>query len=328
MVPRARILGTGRGVPSRVVTNDDLSKLVDTNDAWITERTGIKERRLIEDGRVTSDLAAEAARQACESAGISPSELDCIVLGTVTPDMPMPATAVYVQQKLGITGIPAFDLSAACAGFLYGLTIADSFVRAGQFKRVCVIGVEVLSRILDWTDRNTCVLFGDGAGAVIVGASDDPQRGILSTHIYADGACAPHLLIPGGGTLHPTTQQTVADRLHHVKMNGREIFKNAVRNLSSASIAALEANGMTAADVDLVVAHQANLRIIEAVAERTKLPLEKFHLNIQRYGNTSSASVPIALDEALREGKIQPGMRILFSALGAGLSWGSAMLRW
>ncbi len=328
MVPRARILGTGRGVPSRVVSNDDLSRIVDTNDAWITERTGIKERRLIEDGRVTSDLAAEAARNACESAGISPSELDCIVLGTVTPDMPMPATAVYVQQKLGISGIPAFDLSAACAGFLYGLTIADSFVRAGQYKRVCVIGVEVLSRILDWTDRNTCVLFGDGAGAVIVGPSEDPSRGILSTHIFADGGCAQHLLIPGGGTVHPTTPQSVADKLHHVKMNGREIFKNAVKNLASASIAALEANGMTAADVDLVVAHQANLRIIEAVAERIKLPLDRFHLNIQRYGNTSSASVPIALDEALREGKIQPGMRILFSALGAGLSWGSAMLRW
>jgi 3-oxoacyl-[acyl-carrier-protein] synthase-3 len=325
---RTRILGTGRGVPTRVVTNDELAGLVETNDAWITERTGIKERRLIEDGRVTSDLATEAARNACEAAEIAPSSLDCIILATVTPDMPMPATAVYVQQKLGLHGVPSFDLSAACAGFIYGLSIGDAFIKSGQFNRVCVIGVEVLSRILDWSDRNTCVLFGDGAGAVILGPSDDPDRGILSTHIYSDGAGAQNLLIPGGGTLHPTTAQTVADKLHHVKMNGREIFKHAVKNISSASMAALEANGMKAEDVDLVVAHQANLRIIEGVAERCKLPLSKFHLNIHRYGNTSSASVPIALDEAVREGKVKPGMRLLFSALGAGLSWGSAMIRW
>jgi 3-oxoacyl-[acyl-carrier-protein] synthase-3 len=322
------ILGTGRAVPETILTNADLEKLVDTNDQWIVERTGIRERRVLDPALATSDLATQAAREACESAGVSPKDVDCIIVGTVTPDMPMPATAVFVQQKLGAApGGAAFDLSAACAGFVYGLSIADAFVKAGQFERVLVVGVEILTRIIDWKDRNTCVLFGDGAGAVLVGPGDGP-RGVMSTHIYADGAGWEHLHLPGGGTRHPTTKATLEENLHVVKMNGRAVFSQAVRNISAACMAALEANAMKAEDVDMVVAHQANLRIVEGVAQRCGLPLEKFWLNIEKYGNTSSASVPIALDEAVRAGKIQPGMRLLFCALGAGFSWGSAMVRW
>jgi 3-oxoacyl-[acyl-carrier-protein] synthase-3 len=325
---RTRIFGTGRGVPSKVLTNSDLEKMVDTTDAWIVERTGIRERRILEDGRLTSDLAAEAARNACEAAGWDPRTLDCIILGTISGDMQMPSTAVYVQHKLGCNGSAAFDLSAACAGFIYGLSIADSFVRTGKFRRVCVIGVEILSRILDWTDRNTCVLFGDGAGAVVVGPDETGERGILSTHLHADGAGAEFLSIPGGGSRHPITHQTVDEKLHLVKMNGRQVFAHAVRNISAACDAALRANEMTPADVDQVVAHQANLRIIQGVAERCRLPLDKFYLNLERYGNTSSASIPIALDELAREGRLTAGQRLLFCALGAGFSWGSAMVRW
>jgi 3-oxoacyl-[acyl-carrier-protein] synthase III len=325
---RTRILGTGRAVPGRILTNADLEKLVDTNDQWIVDRTGIRERRMLDPALATSDLAAEAAKKACEAAGTDPKDVDCIIVGTVTPDMPMPATAVFVQQKLGAGACPAFDLSAACAGFVYGLGIADAMVRSGQYKRIVVIGVEILTRIIDWKDRNTCVLFGDGAGAVVVGPETASDRGVMSTHLYADGAGWEHLYLPAGGTRQPTTAETVAENLHTVKMNGRAVFSQAVRNISAACQAALEHNQMTAADVDMVVAHQANLRIVEGVAQRVGLPLEKFWLNIQHYGNTSSASVPIALDEAVRAGKIQPGMKLLFCALGAGFSWGSAMVKW
>jgi 3-oxoacyl-[acyl-carrier-protein] synthase III len=326
----SRILGTGSGIPAKVMTNSDLEKLVDTSDSWIAERTGIRQRRVLPEGQVTSDLAAEAARNACTAAGVSPREIDCIVLGTVTPDMPMPATATIVAHKLGCApGTAAFDISAACAGFIYGLSIADAFIKAGQFKRVLVIGVEILTRVLDWTDRNTCVLFGDGAGAVVLGPEPEAQRrGLLSTHIYSDGSGAEHLNIPGGGSLHPTTADTVAQKLHMVKMSGRAIFTSAVRNISAACQAAIDHNHMTAGDVDLVVPHQANLRIIEAISQRCALPLDRFYLNIHKYGNTSSASIPIALDEAVREGRVKEGMSLLLCALGAGLSWGSAMVRW
>jgi len=328
-----RILGTGAGVPSKILTNTDLEKMVQTSDAWIAERTGIRARRILEDGRVTSDLCVDAARAACAQAGIAPSEIDCIIVGTVTPDMPMPATAVYVQQKLGAKpGGAAFDLSAACAGFIYGLGVGDALVKNRAFKRVLVVGVEVLSRVLDWTDRNTCVLFGDAAGAVIIGPAEtrpgERPRGVLSTHMYADGVGTEMLYIPGGGSKNPTTAATVAANLHTVKMQGKAVFAHAVRNISAACEAALAANGMTPGDVDLVVAHQANLRIVEAVAQRVGLPMEKFFLNIERYGNTSSASIPVALAEAVRAGRVKPGMTLLFCALGAGFSWGSAMVRW
>ncbi|HEY2749365.1 MAG TPA: beta-ketoacyl-ACP synthase III [Polyangia bacterium] len=315
-------------MPDKVLTNDDLSKMVATSDEWINERTGIRARRILEEGRTTSDLASLAGRRACETAEIDPKEVDCIIVATISPDMPMPAVAVTVQQKLGITAqCPSFDVSAACAGFIYGMTIADSFIRGGQFKRVLVIGVEILSRLVDWTDRNTCVLFGDGAGAALLVPHDGDDRGILSTHIFADGSGMPYLNIPGGGSAEPTTAKSVEAKRHFVKMQGKPVFTHAVKNISSAAKTALEANGKSPADVDWVVAHQANLRILEAVAERCGLPLEKFYLNIHKYGNTSSASIPIALDEAAREGKVKPGDLLLMAALGAGLSWGSALVR-
>jgi 3-oxoacyl-[acyl-carrier-protein] synthase-3 len=316
MTIETRILGTGTGIPGKVLTNLDLERMVETQDAWITERTGIKERRILEPGRMTSDLAAEAGRKACVDAGVAPADIDCIIVGTVTPDMPMPATAVTVQQKLGAKpGSAAFDISAACAGFIYGLGIGDGFIRTGQFQRVLVVGVEVLSRIVDWSDRNTCVLFGDAAGAVVLGPGTRAARprGILSTHMYADGAGVDHLYQPLGG---------------FVKMQGRAVFAHAVRNIAAACEAALEANAMRPGDVDLVVAHQANLRIVEGVAQRLGLPMSKFFINIEKYGNTSSASIPVALDEARRAGAIQPGMTLLLCALGAGYSWGSALVRW
>ncbi len=324
---RARIAGTGRATPPKILTNDDLSKLVETSDAWIRERTGIGERRILEEGRSTSDLAAEAGKRACETAEIDPRELDCIIVATISPDMPMPAVAVTVQQKLGaLNQCPAFDISAACAGFIYGLSIADGFIRTGQYKRVLVIGVEILSRVLDWSDRNTCVLFGDGAGAALLVPSTD-ERGIISTHLFADGAGVPFLNIPAGGSMEPASARTVEAKRHYVKMQGKPVFTHAVKNISRACQVALEANGKTAADVDIVVAHQANLRILESVAERVGLPIDKFYLNIHKYGNTSSASIPIALDEAAREGRVKPNDLILMSALGAGLSWGSALVR-
>jgi 3-oxoacyl-[acyl-carrier-protein] synthase-3 len=328
---RSRIIGTGRGIPERRLTNHDLEQMVDTSDAWITERTGIRERRILEKSLATSDLATIAGRNACEAAGISPSSIDCVIVGTVTPDCPFPATATFVQKKLGAAaGGAAFDVSAACAGFLYGLSVADAFISRGQFKRVLVIGVEILSRIIDWTDRNTCVLFGDGAGAVILAPSDaaEGDRGVLSTHLYADGNFAEFLYIPAGGTREPLTPENMAARQQYVKMNGREIFKLGVKNMAAASKSALDANGLTAADVNWVFAHQANLRIIEGVAERVGIPLERFFLNIERYGNTSSASLPIALDEAARAGKLKAGEVLLFTALGGGLAWASAAVRW
>jgi 3-oxoacyl-[acyl-carrier-protein] synthase-3 len=315
MTIETHILGTGSAAPEKILTNADLEQMVETSDAWIVERTGIRERRVLEEGRVSSDLAAEAGRRACQAAGLTPAELDCIIVGTVTPDMPMPASAVLVQRKLGAPVGAAFDLSAACAGFIYALGVGDALVKAGTHRRVLVIGVEVLSRILDWTDRNTCVLFGDAAGAVVLGPAERgaAPSGICSTHMLADGTYWETLYQPPGGK---------------VKMQGRAVFAHAVRNIASACETALLENGLTAADVDLVVAHQANLRIIEGVAQRVGLPLSKFFLNIEKYGNTSSASIPVALDEAVRAGRVKPGMTLLLCALGAGFSWGSALVKW
>ena len=329
--PRSRILGTGHYLPPIVRTNADLEKLVDTSDAWITERTGIRERRIAPDGIVTSDMATAAAKEALAMAGLQASDLDMIIVGTVTPDMPMPATAVFVQQKLGATTCPAFDLSAACAGFVFGLTIADKFVSSGTMKHVLVVGVELLSRVIDWTDRTTCVLFGDGAGAVVVGAADpsegDRASGILSTAIHTDGTLANSLLIPGGGSVTPASHEVIDQALHKVHMKGQDIFKVAVKNLFSASKNALDAAGMTEADVDWICAHQANLRIIDQVTSRLHVPQEKVLINIDRVGNTSSASIPILVDENFRSGKIKKGDTVLMCALGAGISWGSALVR-
>jgi 3-oxoacyl-[acyl-carrier-protein] synthase-3 len=329
---RSRIVGTGRGLPTKVLSNADLEKLVDTNDQWIVERTGIKERRIVEPGQATSDLSTMAAREALAMAGMKATEIDCIIIATITPDTQFPSTAVYVQHQLGIGGCASFDVSAACAGFIYGLSVGDAFIKSGMFKNILVVGVELLSHITDWADRNTCVLFGDGAGAVILRAEHQAEgekpRGILSTHIYADGAGAEYLNLPGGGTRMPITPEVIEKKLDKTKMNGKYVFQHAVRNIAAACMTALEHNKMAANDVDLVVAHQANLRIVEAVAQRVNLPMSKFFLNIHKYGNTSSASIPIALDEAVREGKVKDGMHLLMGALGGGFAWGSALVRW
>jgi 3-oxoacyl-[acyl-carrier-protein] synthase III len=331
-LPKSRILGTGRYTPERVLTNDDLERMVDTSDAWITERTGIKARRVAKDGENTSDMAAAAGRAALEMAGISASQLSMIIVGTISGDTPMPACAVHVQQKIGASMIPSFDVSAACAGFLYGLSIGDQFIHTGNAKHVLVIGVELLSRVLNWRDRTTCVLFGDGAGAVVLGpsgatASDERPRGVLSTRLYTDGSLAEALVIPAGGTREPVTAEGLEKARNKVHMNGQEIFKVAVRNLVSASKEALDDGGLAADDVDWVVAHQANLRILAQVSSRLSIPMDRFILNIERYGNTSSASIPIALDEAVRDGRIKPGQNLVMCALGAGISWGGASVR-
>ncbi|MDI1434180.1 MULTISPECIES: beta-ketoacyl-ACP synthase III [Polyangium] len=325
--PKSRILGTGHYVPEKVLANVDLEKIVDTSDAWIAERTGIRRRHIAADNENTSDMAAAAARRALESAGLNAADIDMIIVGTISGDSPMPACAVHVQQKLGADNIPAFDVSAACAGFIYGLTIADQFIATGAARCVLVVGVELLSRLLDWQDRTTCVLFGDGAGAVVLGPSEGDGRGLFATRIFTDGSLAHALTIPGGGTAEPLTEEGLAKKRNKVHMMGQEIFRTAIKNLTSASTAVLKASGLTSADLDWVVAHQANLRIITQVADRLNFPMEKFVINIQEYGNTSSASIPIALDEAVRDGRIKPGQNVLMCALGAGISWGAALVR-
>jgi 3-oxoacyl-[acyl-carrier-protein] synthase-3 len=331
--PRSRILGTGHYLPEVVRSNFDLEKMVETSDAWITERTGIKERRIAPDGVVTSDMACFAAQKALEAAGILAEDLDMIIVGTVTGDMPMPATAVYVQQKLGAPHCPAFDISAACAGFIFGLSIADQFVRSSAMNNVLVIGVELLSRVLNWKDRTTCVLFGDGAGAAVVGpatgllADNGKPRGILSTRLHTDGSLARSLMIPGGGSEAPLDHELLEQKKNKVVMRGQDIFKVAVKNLYSASRNAVVAAGMTPDEVDWICPHQANIRIIDQAVQRLHVKREKVLVNIDRVGNTSSASIPILLDENVRSGKIEPGHTVLMCALGAGISWGSALVR-
>ena len=296
---RSRIIGTGSYAPAKVVTNHDLAEKVDTSDTWIRTRTGIRQRHIAAEDEQTSDMAVAAARRALEMAGKSPTDLDLLIVGTISADMPMPSCAAIVQAKLG-TKAAAFDVSAACAGALYGLSIADKFIRCGDAKCVMVIGVELLSRLLNWEDRNTCVLFGDGAGAMLLAPSEDDSRGVLSTHLHTDGSFANILSIPGGGTQTPMTHDAVDRKLNKVQMQGREVFKVAVRSLTQAMSEALEANQVTPTDITHVVPHQANVRIIDAVLDKLRIDKERAVLNIDRYGNTSSASVPITLDEAVR----------------------------
>lgn len=324
--PKARVLGIGSFVPPDIRTNADLERMVETSDEWITERTGIRTRHIAPAGMVTSDMAAEAAKRALAAAGLTARDLDIIIVGTVTPDMPMPATAAYVQQKIGAGPIPSFDISAACAGFLYGLTIAEGFLARGTFKHVLVIGVELLSRVIDWTDRTTCVLFGDGAGAAVLGPADG-DRGILATNLHTDSTFARSLMIPGGGSETPMSAEVLERREHKVKMRGQDIFKAAVRNLYSASQAVVDQAGLKNSDVDWVVPHQANLRIIDQVTARAEYPKHKVLSNIAKVGNTSSASIPILLDESIQAGIIKDNDVVLLCALGAGVSWGAALVR-
>ncbi|HEY4102747.1 MAG TPA: beta-ketoacyl-ACP synthase III [Polyangiaceae bacterium] len=323
----SRILGTGAYAPERVLTNHDLEKLVDTSDEWITERTGIKQRHVAREDETASDMAAIAARRALEMAGLTAADLDMIIVGTISGDLPMPACAVFVQQKLGAGAIPSFDVSAACAGFLYAMSIGDQFIRSGLHKHVLIIGVELLSRLIDWKDRTTCVLFGDGAGAAVLGPATGDGRGLLSTKLYTDSSQAASLWIPAGGSKERISEESLKAGRDKVQMVGSDIFKVAVKNLTSASRSALVDAKMDADSVRWVVPHQANLRIISQVAQRLDIPMERFVLNIDRYGNTSSASIPIALDEGTRDGRIKPGDTVLMCALGAGISWGSALVR-
>jgi 3-oxoacyl-[acyl-carrier-protein] synthase-3 len=321
------IVGTGSYVPDRVLTNADLEKMVDTTDEWITSRSGIKERRIAPDYLCTSDMAAEAARRAMEQAGIREDEIDLIICATVSPDMPFPNTACFVQQKLGLRRIPAFDIEAACSGFLYGLEIGQQFITSGTCDTVLVIGAEKLSSIVDWQDRNTCVLFGDGAGAAILRSRGD-EHGILTTCMGADGSQTDILTLPGGGAKFPASKDTVSARMHYIKMEGKEVFKNAVIAMQTAAEQALQKCNLTIADIKCIIPHQANVRIIDAITDRLGAPKEKVYINLHRYGNVSAASVAIALDEAAREGRFQRGDLILLVVFGAGLTWASCVIQW
>jgi 3-oxoacyl-[acyl-carrier-protein] synthase-3 len=325
---KTQIIGTGSYAPEKVITNKDLEKIVNTSDEWITERTGIKERRQAAEGEVTSDMATKAAVRALEMAKTRPEEVDLLIVGTISPDMPMPACAAFVQAKLGAKNAFAFDLSAACAGSLYGMAIADQYIQTGKVRRALVIGVELLTRIIDWQDRNTCVLFGDAAGAMVLSPSEEKGRGILSTHLHSDGTAAEVLCIRGGGSKYPPSEEMLQKKLHKVSMNGREVYKIAVRALHEAMNEALAANGLSAAQLNHIIAHQANLRIVESVLGRLGIPMDRCWINIARYGNTSSASLPMSLDEANRAGKLKPGDLIGMMAIGAGVAWGSAIVRW
>jgi 3-oxoacyl-[acyl-carrier-protein] synthase-3 len=325
------IVGWGKYLPERVLTNDDLSRMVDTSDEWIRTRTGVSERRIAGDGETTSSLAIQAAWAALESATVSPAQLDLIIVATATPDYVFPATACLVQDALGATKAAAFDLSAGCTGFVYALGVAADMIAAqdgpGKTGTALVIGAEVLSRITDWTDRSSCVLFGDGAGAVVLRA-DDSQGGILSTVLGADGSGGELLCLPAGGSAEPCSHRTVSERLHYLRMRGREVFRFAVRAMPDATQRALEKAELTVADLDLLVPHQANRRILEAAAKALDLPAEMIYSNLELYGNTSAASVPIALCEAVEQGVIQRDDVVVCVGFGAGLTWGATALRW
>ena len=326
MSQSAGIEGLGFYLPKKILTNADLEKMVETSDEWIWTRTGIRERHIAADGENTSDLATEAVKAALTNAGLKSTDLDMILVATMTPDMPCPSTACIVQEKLGAPQACAMDVSAACSGFVYGLVMAKQFVASGTYKHIAVIGAEVLSRVVDWTDRSTCVLFGDGAGAAIIGQTTQGQ--ILSTYLGSDGGKADLLKVPGGGVAQPASHASVDSKAHFLKMNGTEVFKHAVRGMSEASLKAIKDAGVKPEQIACVVPHQANVRIIQAVVERSGIPLEKVYLNVDRYGNMSAASTVVALCEAVRDGRLKKGDYGLLVAFGAGLTWGSAVIRW
>lgn len=323
----AGVLGTGAALPEKVITNADLEKIVDTSDQWITERTGIKERRQAAPDQKTSTLSIEAARKALAMAGVTPQQLDLIICSTISPDMPLPATAAFIQHGLGATACCAFDLAAACSGFLFGMTVAEQFIKTGKARYVLVIGAELLSRYLDYQDRATCVIFGDGVAAGVLGPTEAPT-GILACEMHTEGAYADQLYIPAGGTAKPASCETVRARDHYIKMRGNELFKVAVRSLEDVSRRVLEQAHVCPDQLNLFIPHQANQRITEAVRQRLGVCADKVYTNIHRVGNTSSASIPICLDECIRGGRIQKGDLVLMSAFGAGVTWGSILLRY
>lgn len=324
---RSVILGTGSEVPDKVVTNRDLEKMVDTSDEWITVRTGIKERRILEEGKGNADMAFLAAKRALEDAGLEAKDLDAIIMGTVTPDYPFPSSACVLEDLLGARNAFSFDVNAACSGFLNALSVADSFVRSGQIRNALVVGSDTLSRLLNWEDRATCILFGDAAGAVVLGVSENGHGGILSTKLRTDGSYVKTLYVPAGGSVRPASRETVRDKQHTITMNGKEVFKVAVRSMEEVSRQALAQAGVEIEQIALVIPHQANRRIIVALAERLRVPMDRVMVNLDKYGNTSAASVPVALDEARRQGRIQKGDIVLLNAFGAGFAWGAAVVQ-
>jgi len=323
----AVISGTGMSVPARVVTNHDLERMVDTSDEWITARTGIKERRIAGRDEGVSEHGARAARFALEAAAVPPEDVDLVILATVTPDMPIPASSCVIQDQLGCRRAWAFDMQAGCSGFIYAQSVAKQFLLSGRARHVLVIGAELLSKYLDWSDRGTCVIFADGAGATLMSQGTLP-RGVLASAMHADGSMADYICMPGGGSKQPPTADTVRDHLHFIKMRGNETFKIAVRSLEEVSREVLASAGLAPDDVDWFIPHQANRRIIDAVGERLGIPAERSYVNIDRFGNTSAASIPIALDEAVRSGRVASGDRILMAAFGAGLTWAASVVRW
>jgi 3-oxoacyl-[acyl-carrier-protein] synthase-3 len=324
--PASMIIGIGAAAPEKILTNHDLEKIVDTSDQWIRERSGIERRHILEDGKTNSDLALLAAKQALKDADVTAEQLDCIILATVTPDFFFPSTACMVQAKLGAENAAVMDISAACSGFLYALILADGLIGTKKYRNVLIIGSEALSRFTDWEDRSTCVLFGDGAGAAVV-TSSDGKRGVLSSYMKSDGRLGNLLRMPGGGSTHPATHETVDQRLHFIKMEGREVFKHAVRTMVDAAVHGMEEAGYKAKDIDLLITHQANIRIIDAVAKRLKLPKKKVYVNLQEYGNTSAASIPLAMNQAKEEGILKKGMLCLLVAFGGGFTWGASLIR-
>jgi 3-oxoacyl-[acyl-carrier-protein] synthase-3 len=323
------ILGTGGYAPSGILTNAELSAKVDTSEEWIVTRTGIRERRIAGPEETTTEMGARAAGAALADAGLSAADIDLLVVATITPDLPMPATACQIQSRLGIPSRSAcFDLNAACSGFIYALDAACAMLASGRYRHALVIGVEKLSTVVDWTDRTTCVLFGDGAGAAVLGVSKESGRGLIGTRLASYGESAELLYIPGGGSRQPATAESIASKAHCIKMRGKEVFKFAVRSMEDSAREILEQHGIGADQIACVIPHQANLRIIESIAQYLKVPIDRFHINVDRYGNTSAASIPIALDEARRAGRIKPGDLVLLVAFGAGLTCGSALIRW
>ena len=325
---RSLIVGTGSYAPEKILTNADLEKMVETSDQWIQERTGIKARHVAGPDQASSDLAVKAVERALEAARLDARDVELIVVGTVTPDYPFPSVAAVLQGKIGNKKAFAFDVSAACAGSMYALGIADRYVSSGAVKNALVVGVDALTRITDWTDRNTCVLFGDGAGAMVLRPTDDARRGLSTLRLHTDGSLVPILLQPGGGSKEPISEKLVRERGHFVKMNGREVFKVAVRALVESCNEVLAAEKLAPGDVTWVIAHQANKRILDATLTRLEIPASKCWMNLERYGNTSAASVPMTLDEANRAGWLKPGDVILMMAIGGGMAWGAGILRW
>ena len=322
----SRIIGTGHYVPARVLTNFDLEKMVDTTDEWIVTRTGIRERRIAAEDEACSDLSLAACKEALAMARLDAKEIDGIIIGTISGDMQFPATAAFVQDRLGAINAAALDLSAACSGFIYGVNMGHAMIVSGQMERVLVVGAEVLTKFVDWSDRATCVLFGDAAGAVVLEACPRGE-GILATHMKSDGALAELLCLPGGGSRHPLTPNTFSDRTRYIKMKGDGVFKWAVRAMVDATHNVLDQAGYSLSDVAVVIPHQANIRIIDAVAERLEIPRERVVVNLDRYGNTSSATIPVAYDEVVREKKLKPGDLVLFTGFGGGFTWGSVLLK-